>query len=134
MATLGKITVTYASSPTVTTEVTRDSNMVIDGVRVGSGGDRPLYQFGPNSFAGPNAGFLVGGSGITSMTLVGSTLTIVESYGGATTTTAITVDSSSAITVDHVPNRNSASYSILNTGTVRLLLAGASTVSYAVGG
>ena len=130
MAAVNKITVTYSSGPSQSAEVTSVSNMVIDGVRVGSGGDRPLYKFGPNSFAGPNAGFL-GTGGVQTMSLAGSTLTITELYRDATTTTTITVDSNSSIVVDGVPNRNSAGFSLLNTGTVKLPLALASSVAYA---
>jgi len=138
MATVGKITVSFSSGSPQSIEVDSGSNLQVDGVKVGSGGDRPPYVWGPK--AANRSGFrefvtsggqamVIPGSEITSVTLSGNVLTILVVTQGTTATTHVTVDSSSVLVVD-APGRTGHGSLGGSRVVTKIPLALASSIAY----
>ncbi len=142
MATVGKITVAYNSGPSSSVEVDYRSNMAVDGAKTSSGGGRPIYAWGPTAAGsaavdGNGSGFCEyqtsvlnhHDSEITSISLSGSTLTVVVTTQGRLETTHATVDASSVLVVDG-PGRTGHGSLGGSRVAARIPLALASSVSY----
>jgi hypothetical protein len=142
-ASVGKIVVAYLSGPSQSVEVDAKSTMTFDGTKVGSGGDRPRYSFGPKAWdpsgfreyrvvATPSVSrdtIFAPASEITSVTFTGGVLKIVVTTNGLPATTNAAVDVQSMLEVDG-PGRDATGGLGGSRVAARIPLAGVASVTY----